>query len=75
MEIHERDRPIGAGDKYYAHFKRCEVIEGNFLRGAYGDGATGPAAIRDYAAKISGRKIVIGAYLPTRLEIQVPILT
>ena len=72
MEIHERPRPEGDRGRFYAHFKFCDVMENGCLVGMYGDGATDEDAIRNYAARISLRRIALNAYTPERREIEVP---
>jgi len=72
MEVNERRRPEGDPSRYYAHFEHCEVGGDGFLRGAYGNGATPEDAITEYAAAISLKRLVVGAYTPERREIDVP---
>jgi len=80
METVERSRTFYCADKdfennrWYAHFKGVEIDEGFTLLGATGNGPTPAKAIRDYAARISEKKIVIGAYTTERKEIYVPVL-
>jgi hypothetical protein len=72
MEVHERkyaDLP-----QFYARFKNAEIKEDALLRGAFGDGSTPEAAIKNYAVEISGKLLVIDAYGKERREIRVPIL-
>lgn len=80
MEIHERVfAGLGArwteDERYYAHFKDCEIRERGCLLGALGNGATPEAAMRDYARRISGKLLVVDAWLNSRREITVPLLT
>lgn len=52
MEVHEQ--PTGVTKyKFYAHFKRAELIEGGFLAGNHGNGHTPEEAIEQYAIGIS----------------------
>lgn len=59
-------------DHYKARYEQAEVKDGGLLSGVWGMGETPEAAITDYAKKISGRLLVIDAYLGTRREIRVP---
>ena len=72
MQVVERPLPEGNPDRFYAHFKSCEAMEGGMLRGTHGNGATEEDAISDYARRISFGTIVIGAMKKGRREIQVP---
>ena len=72
MEVRERRRPEGDPARYYAHFENCEIGGDGILRGAFGDGRTPEDAIANYAAEITLKRIVIGAYTPERREIDVP---
>lgn len=80
METVERSRAYYCADndfennRWYAHFKNVEIDEGSTLLGATGNGPTPAKAVRNYAARISEKKIVIGAYTPGRKEIYVPVL-
>jgi len=73
MEIRERPGTLGDG-RYYAHFERCEVMDGGCLIGAYGNGATKEAAIADYARTLAGKRIAVDAFgvKQERREIQCP---
>lgn len=68
MEVHEREH----FNDFYAHFKNCEIKEGSMLCGTAGYGPTPESAIEDYAKKISGKLLVIGAYTGERREYYVP---
>ena len=72
MEVHERKRPIGSPDRYYAHFERCEVMQNGCLAGVYGNGATPEAAIADYATRLQLTRVAINAMSENRREIEVP---
>lgn len=72
MEVSERRVPVDSPNRYYAHFKDAEISEGNFLRGAYGDGSTPEEAIDEYAKEISTKRLIVGAYSPHRSEYDVP---
>lgn len=79
MEVHERNpRDFGSGWKecirYYTQFKNCEIKDGSFLSGTFGNGSTPAEAIDDYAKEISGKRIVLNAYRKDRTEIDVPLL-
>ena len=74
MEIHERSHKDGPS-RFYAHFRRAEVIEGGFLAGVYGNGPSQDEAMTEYIDKISGQVLVVNAGCTTRREIVVPILT
>ena len=63
--------------RFYARFKDSDLKEGPILSGEYGNGHSEEEAIRNYAALISGRLLVINAYShagASRREIRVPIL-
>ncbi len=75
MRIGERPvdgRLIQPNARYYASFKGVEVAEGSMLASKSGDGATPEAAIVDYARRLVGKQLVVGAYTPSRREIQCP---
>jgi len=72
MKVSERRRPEGDPARYCAHFENCEIGGDGFLRGEFGDGRTPEEAIANYAAAITLKRIVIGAYTPERREIDVP---
>lgn len=71
LEMHRRDG--AAQPQYFCRFGRCEVMDNGLLVGAHGNGETEAEAIADYAAAISGRRLAVNAYLPTRYEIDVPV--
>lgn len=71
MEINERpDTTINM--RFYAEFKYTELIIGNGLRSAFGNGKTIEEAIQEYAENISLRKIAVYAYKTYRKNIDVP---
>lgn len=71
LEIYER--PLNSGlDRYYVHFKNCEVSNGVCLAGVFGNGKTVFDAIEEYKLRLVGQKIVIDAGHPSRREIQCP---
>lgn len=76
LELHcfERSKTIQPDDRgrWYAHFRSCEVKQGNMLSGTYGEGPDPNAAIDDYAKILRGRLLVVNAYSPDRREIQCP---
>ncbi len=57
---------------WYAHCSRVEVKEGSVLKAVYGDGATPDQAVRLYAKALAGRRIVLNATGPNRIEYEVP---
>lgn len=75
--INERDKEFDSNGtmRYYAHFKYCEVKDGNMLIGVSGDGRTINAAIRDYAKQISGKHLVFDAYTQDRKDLKAPVLS
>lgn len=80
MEIHERVfAGLGArwteDERYYAHFKDCEIRERGCISGEYGNGATPEAAMRDYARRISGKQMLIDSWSHKQREVTVPLLT
>lgn len=62
----------GTAWRYYAEFRHCEILDGHFLLSVCGNGNTPEKAMRDYARRISEQRLVIGAYIPKRKEIDVP---
>lgn len=76
MEAHERvmDDYLKQFNvpRWYARFKGAEVQERGGLSSPFGDGHTPDAAIRDYALRIQGTRLVIDAFKPHRREIQCP---
>ena len=74
MEIHEHPASLGLGpgSRYFASFHGVEVSEPGILVGKYGNGATKEEAIADYAKKLRGQRLVVGAYTDKRREIQCP---
>lgn len=76
MEVHERRKPIGAPDRFFAHFHHSDIKEGAMLIGTFGNGSTPEEAIQNYAKEIGLKLLVIDAVSSTdRKEIQVPRLT
>jgi hypothetical protein len=73
MEIHERSHRPGP-TRFYATFQKTDILDGPFLRGEFGDGATEQEAIRNYALAIQGRILVVDAGKSSRRELVVPIL-
>lgn len=77
MEIHERSkREFPMLERYYAFFEACEVKEGSVLVGVFGNGETPEDAMKDYAEKISEKRLVFfaGDERRLRFELQAPIL-
>jgi hypothetical protein len=80
MEIHERPRQImeslpgSLSKRFYAHFKRAEVRQGEGgLLGLSGDGPTPSASVADYCRQLEGRLLIVNAFSgDERREIQVP---
>lgn len=72
MEIHERNREVGDPGLFYAHFKRCEVMQNGCLAGVSGNGPTPKDALADYAQRLSLTRIAVNAMSEERQEIQVP---
>lgn len=70
MEVHERNK-IGY-DRYYVHFKHCEIEDGNVLIAAFGNGSTQEEAISNYACRISLQNIVIDSSSKNSRKILVP---
>ncbi len=82
LEVNERARrrdysgygngPVGPLRRYWVHFDRVEAIEGCMLAGYSGNGDTIAEAIRDYAGKLAGARIVHKAMGPDRREFDCP---
>jgi hypothetical protein len=75
MVVHEREFPSSIHATYYAKFEECDIVEGSFLKGAFGNGATPYAAMADYCNEISQKTIKIDSYGTNPRVIYVPILT
>lgn len=58
----------------YARFRGAELMCGGMLYSAFGTGSTPEEAVAEYAGRISMRRLVVDAHLPTRREIDVPLL-
>jgi hypothetical protein len=59
--------------RWYAAASRVEVKDGALLISVYGDGATPDEAVADYARRLAGQRIVIGASSSRdRREVQAP---
>lgn len=58
--------------RFYAAFEHTEIVNRSVLIGEYGNGNTEEEAIRDYASKISKKRIAINAYRDSRRELTVP---
>ena len=52
-------------------YQKCEVMDGPFLRGAYGTGNTFQDACDDYLNQLHGKTLVFNAYTSSREEIRV----
>lgn len=59
-------------NRWSASLEGCEVKDGAFLRGDYGDGKTPGEAIQHYIDIISGKTLVLNAYKDNRQEFGVP---
>jgi hypothetical protein len=75
MVIDERKLPVGHPKRFTAEFDHVEVKDGPILSSEYGNGKTPDDAIKDYAKKISMKKIVVNAMGKNRREIDVWRLT
>ena len=74
MEVMERPSSLVKNPemRYFASFKRVEVMSDGTLHGAFGDGETPREAIADYADRISGQRLAFGAYTDARREFEAP---
>lgn len=72
LELEIRERGSGAKWPIYIHFKGVEVKDGSLLLGEYGNGRTLKEAVCNYAALISNKLLVKGAYTDQRKEIIAP---
>lgn len=63
MEVNERvmDGRLDKSWRFYAHFKNIHVVDGRFVEGTHGNGATPEAAIADYMERLRGKRIAKGA--------------
>ena len=71
LELRQRSLGVPAME-WYAAFASCEELNGIFLRGISGDGATPIDAAVKLAEVLSGKLVVIHAYGPDRKEVRVP---
>ena len=62
LEVKMRDFRNSKLPLFYAKFKDSDVVDGNVIRGVYGNGNTIDEAIQDYCKEISGRVLVINRY-------------
>ena len=74
IEVKYRDPKFATSKdmRYYASIPNCEVSDGYFLTGSYGNGSTPLRAVRAYAKEISGKKLVFNAYQSHRKELIAP---
>lgn len=82
MKINEFADVIGAdliirryanqNNRFTCSFEDSEVMDGNLLRGTYGNGDSIDFAISDYTRQIRGKTIVFNAMRDNRKEYQVP---
>jgi len=56
------------------YFEWSDIKQGSTLIGEYGEGKTVDAAMRDYANKIQGKKLVLHAGTKDRKEYTLPML-
>ena len=75
LEIRRRQNWGNPNAIWYAYFQGGEIKQGVCLTSSFGDGATPQDALNDYAAGISGKRIVFNASSPGRQEFVVPMLT
>lgn len=67
--------PSNRHSAYLASFRGAETLKGTkILVSAHGVGETPEVAIADYAFEISFARLVVDAELPSRREIDVPLL-
>lgn len=71
MDAWQRARGI---ERFIAQFKKADVKRDCILEGTYGNGNTEDEAMRDYAQKISGQRLVVADREP-RLDVIVPVLS
>ena len=77
MEIHERyvGRPVLKLDRFYARFSHLDLFDGVFIIGTFGNGNTPEEAIKDYARKLSGQRVLMNAFGNRKeREFRVPVL-
>jgi len=58
--------------RFTADFEHCEIMRGGCLAGTYENGSTAIEAINELTKKVSGNRIVFGAYTNERAEYNVP---
>ena len=58
MSVVER-KSYSKGCKFYASFKNCDIANGGFLIGEYGDGENEEDAIKNYSKIISLKTLVV----------------
>jgi hypothetical protein len=54
--------------RFSAHFDRCNIAQGDLLRGEYGDGKTPQEALNNYKNAIAGKTLVFNAMSDTNRQ-------
>ncbi|HKX46196.1 MAG TPA: hypothetical protein VJP77_05800 [Planctomycetota bacterium] len=72
MRVTERPSAMRELFRFYAEFEGAEILGDGVLISTTGNGNTEAEAIKDYAAAISERVLVLRAYGKDRKEIRVP---
>lgn len=77
LEVRRRNSKDSAeSERWYAEFADCEVLKEPMLISGFGNGRTPEQAIREYARRISGTKLVKHAHIKeSRVEFNVPHLS
>ena len=57
---------------WMANFDYGEVMDDGVLIGECGRGKSPDAALKDYASKIAGKRMVFNAYTDQRVELEMP---
>lgn len=68
MRVYERPPSLDL-PRYYAMFLNVERKAGEILCSEFGEGNTEQEAIAAYVKKLSGQRLVIDAYRPTRVDL------
>lgn len=73
LEMVVRERPATMNlPRFYASFEDVEISRGVTLTSTFGDGASPEEAVRNYARRIAGGRLVVGAGTPQREEFDAP---
>ena len=72
LHVRERRTTVNSQMRFFASFENADVKDGSMLRGEFGNGNTPDGAARDYAERISLKRLAINAMQENRREVDVP---